>query len=80
MDCPMLEKCRKVGLNCEDRKFTECDLYKRVLSEDRAEREKEKRKSWNEPQKEEERKEYARKWQNERYRKVKQLEEAKQIE
>jgi len=74
MACPLLEKCRKVGMKCEDRKFARCNFYKLLLSEDRAEKEKEKQKLLTDPQKEEERREYARIRVIERYKEVQQLE------
>ena len=87
MACPMLEKCRKkCGMNCEGRKFLECHFYKLLLREAKLEKMKEMQKSWTEPQKEEEKRETARKKRAERWKtdkenelKVKQLEHEKTV-
>jgi hypothetical protein len=79
MACPLLNQCKKVGMDCSERKFTQCDFYKQILSEDRAEKEKEK--SWSEPQKLEERRENARKMRSERWKTQREIElKAKQLE
>jgi hypothetical protein len=72
--CPMSEKCRKVGMKCEDRKFAKCHFYRLLLKEASILKEKEKWKSLTDPQKEEERRKLARKRYNERYRESRQLE------
>ena len=44
--CPLLEKCAKNGMKCEDRKFTQCDFYKQILREAKIEKWKEQRSLW----------------------------------
>jgi hypothetical protein len=61
-------------MDCSERKFTQCNFYNLLLSEERAEREKAKQKLLTDPQKELERKEYARIRVIERYKEVQERE------
>jgi hypothetical protein len=46
VDCPMLEKCKRLGMSCEGRKFAECHFYKLLLKEVQILKLRELHKSW----------------------------------
>jgi adenylosuccinate synthase len=78
MACPLLNQCKKVGMDCSERNFANCNFYKEILREKEALRMQKLVESYNLPEKIEAQKEYYRKKFRENY-KSKRLEE-KQVE
>jgi hypothetical protein len=76
--CPLLEKCAKIGMKCEERKFADCDFYNQLLSEKEALRLKKLVESYSLPEKIEAQREYYRKKYREHWRTKR--EEEKRIE
>lgn len=70
----MLNKCAKFGMECEGRKFAECQFYKLLMKEKRELERIELHKSWTETEKEEAQKEYMLKWRIERAKEANQIE------
>ena len=46
MECPLFEKCKRVGMDCSERNFANCNFYKEILREAKIEKWKEQRRLW----------------------------------
>lgn len=80
-NCPLLEKCGKMGMKCEERKFATCHLYKQILKEMKELKMRKLQNSLSESQIRDMRKENARKMLLERWKTEREIEmKANQIE